>query len=544
MSKRIQFIILFVICVAITKTHIAQLPVAVSVADNNRQLYHKPDSNYLYLKQKGENYHRNNNFLGEAGCLQQMGQLLYQLGNYAQAVEKLLSAHKIYVSLNNKELLATNMNLLGTVYYYNKQAPKALELFKEALAIFSLIKNETGLANTYGAIGYIYEKKKLYDSAYYFQQIALSHALLGNDGNSQAKIFENIGSILEDEAKYESAKYYFEQSLKLYQQTGNVFSSIEVINNLGDIYQKSGDYAKGLSYTREAMLLAQKNTALYQLQSAYKDMGRNFALTKKYDSAYFYLEKCRALVQKIYTTETGQQIALQEIIYETDKQYIEIERLQAAREANLLLTIFAGILILLVCLLGVVIISRQRLKIKNEKAINESNDQVYNTQKGLMESELKRQQMLEENLQQQLEVKSTEMSSHILHLIQKSQVMEELKNGLTEIIRDDKRDQKKQLRQLVQKINFSFTQDSYWEEFRVIFNQVHQSFFTNLTLQFPTLSAADLRLLSLIKMNLNSTDIATMLGITQDSLRVNRYRLKKKLQLGQGGSLSNFIQAI
>ncbi|WP_157830375.1 hypothetical protein [Siphonobacter sp. SORGH_AS_0500] len=45
-------------------------------------------------------------------------------------------------------------------------------------------------------------------------------------------------------------------------------------------------------------------------------------------------------------------------------------------------------------------------------------------------------------------------------------------------------------------------------------------------------------------MNLTSSDISTLLGISQDSLRVTRYRLRKKLNLAAGESLTAFIQGI
>jgi len=56
------------------------------------------------------------------------------------------------------------------------------------------------------------------------------------------------------------------------------------------------------------------------------------------------------------------------------------------------------------------------------------------------------------------------------------------------------------------------------------------------------LSSTELRLCALIKLNISSKDIAVMMGITQDSLRVARYRLRKKLMLNHGDSLTVFIQ--
>jgi hypothetical protein len=45
-------------------------------------------------------------------------------------------------------------------------------------------------------------------------------------------------------------------------------------------------------------------------------------------------------------------------------------------------------------------------------------------------------------------------------------------------------------------------------------------------------------------MNIGSADTAKLLGITTDSLRVVRYRVKKKLQLAPEESLSAFVQSL
>jgi DNA-binding CsgD family transcriptional regulator len=43
---------------------------------------------------------------------------------------------------------------------------------------------------------------------------------------------------------------------------------------------------------------------------------------------------------------------------------------------------------------------------------------------------------------------------------------------------------------------------------------------------------------------MSSKDIASTLGISQESLRISRYRLRKKLNLQTGESLQQFILGI
>ena len=70
---------------------------------------------------------------------------------------------------------------------------------------------------------------------------------------------------------------------------------------------------------------------------------------------------------------------------------------------------------------------------------------------------------------------------------------------------------------------------------RMAFEQhfaVSQSgFYDKLRGDFPKLTPADLRLCSLLKMNMNSKEISKLLGITVRSVEVSRYRLRKKMEL-------------
>lgn len=112
------------------------------------------------------------------------------------------------------------------------------------------------------------------------------------------------------------------------------------------------------------------------------------------------------------------------------------------------------------------------------------------------------------------------------------------------MIRDDKRDQRKELKQVISLITFNSNQEKNWDDFRIVFERVHENFFERLKKHGSALTSSELRLVALLKMNLSSPDIATMLGISQDSLRISRYRLRKKLNMEEGENLSAFLQQL
>lgn len=503
-----------------------------------------PDAVFLQLKATFDKATDEKQFTVAAQSLQQLGQLCYHLGHYAQALDFHLQANDLFTREKRSDLLADNLNDIGTLYYYNKQPDAALAQFKKALHLYTEARNANGLGVTYGNIGHWYEKKLLHDSAYFFQQQALQQYEKSKNLPGMAEIYEHIGSIYEDLEKYDSASWYFNRALQLYTQANDAIAIIGIYNNLGDVLRKTGQYQQSLHFSRTAVALAAGANENYQLQSAYRDMAKAWHLLKRDDSSFYYQELSRKYLLDIYSAENSKQIAFLEVMNETEKKNREILQLKSDHRNTVVLTVASIVVIVLLVILGCLVISRQRLKIRNEQALHQQQKSVFETQRELMESDLKNKQLQEENLKQDLDQKARELSIHTLHVIQKNQLLEELSARLEAMVKDDKRDQKKQLQQIILQINRNFDHDQYWGEFKSVFEQVHQSFFDNLKSYADGLTANDLKLVSLIKLNLSPTEIATLLGISQDSLKVARYRLRKKINMPREENLNVFIQSL
>lgn len=464
---------------------------------------------------------KTNNRLAAAKCYEKIGGLFYYQAAYSQALDNYFKADKLFKAENAQLNIAVNLNKIGETYYHGRQYKAAEEIFLQSLTIYMSLKNIQGIAQTYGLIGQTYEKTNAHDKAVKYQQLALREYEKANDKSGLAKIYENLGSLHEDKLELDTALKYFTKALELDKASNNRIAQIEVINNIGDVYRKSGRYKQSLMYTRQAANLAKELNDQYQLGSAYRDLSKAFNLLNRNDSAYYYSEAGRNIFLEIYTQDNEKQLALLQTLFEIEQKDNAIARFENEKITNRVIAIAAGVIAVLVALLGYAITSRQRLKIKNEQKLHE-------------QSQL--------NLKGELELKSKELTSHTLHLIQKNQLLEELKNKLNLIVKDDKRDQRKELKQLLSLISMNHNQDRNWEDFRTVFEQVHEDFFDSVKKHSSQLNASDMRLLALLKMNLSSADIATMLGISQDSLRISRYRLRKKLNLPEGENLSAFVQ--
>jgi DNA-binding CsgD family transcriptional regulator len=161
-----------------------------------------------------------------------------------------------------------------------------------------------------------------------------------------------------------------------------------------------------------------------------------------------------------------------------------------------------------------------------------------------MQAEIENTHLHEQKLQHELDAKAKSLTSHTLHIISKNKTLEDIQQKLSDLLKDGPTDNRKQLKAVVKMIEHNFVQDKDWDDFRQIFEQVHQEFFQRMQVKAPDLTPADLRLASLIRLNIPSKDISLVLGISPDSLRIARYRLRKKLNLDQGDSLTRFIGSL
>lgn len=80
-----------------------------------------------------------------------------------------------------------------------------------------------------------------------------------------------------------------------------------------------------------------------------------------------------------------------------------------------------------------------------------------------------------------------------------------------------------------------------WDRFKNTFSEVYPNFFAGLRYRFPEITNAELRLSALIKLKLTLKEAAGTLGISVESVKKSRYRLKKKLTLAEEDSLEEFI---
>lgn len=180
------------------------------------------------------------------------------------------------------------------------------------------------------------------------------------------------------------------------------------------------------------------------------------------------------------------------------------------------------------------------------QSVKKKKDRVIEQQRITHQAEIEIQEkkiieLEKEQLEADLRFKSKELSGVVMTNI----AHQEFLNSLKEEIQQQKLSgqyTRKNLDKLLVLINQSIVSDEEnWNMFQANFDRIHENFFRNLKQQYPDLTAGDLRFCALLRLNMPTKEIAKLLNISVRGVDAARYRLRKKFNLSQEDSLTDFM---
>jgi len=145
-----------------------------------------------------------------------------------------------------------------------------------------------------------------------------------------------------------------------------------------------------------------------------------------------------------------------------------------------------------------------------------------------------------QELEEELASKQTEMSNLVLKLSQGQTTIEKLKGRFFELepkIRSE-------FPNLIRIFKDGFREEDRWKVYFESFDKAHNGFYSRMRNLFPNLSEKELRHVSFLKSNLENDEVARMLDVNVSSLRQLRYRIKKKMDLGEEVELVEYIRSL
>ena len=147
-----------------------------------------------------------------------------------------------------------------------------------------------------------------------------------------------------------------------------------------------------------------------------------------------------------------------------------------------------------------------------------------------------------EKLEAEIQHKNTELASVAMHLVQKGELLGKVKDQMVKLKKSAGIDKESDdIKKIIRVISEEDMIDKQWEQFTMHFDNVHSDFLAKLKLQYPALSANELKLSAYLRMNLSTKEIAQLMNISVRGVEISRYRLRKKLQIPTEINLFDFL---
>lgn len=151
-------------------------------------------------------------------------------------------------------------------------------------------------------------------------------------------------------------------------------------------------------------------------------------------------------------------------------------------------------------------------------------------------------ELANEKLAMELEMKNTAIASNAMLLVQKSELLSKVKKDLAGLLDGNKEDKTSpQIKKIIRTVDAELNSKEDWDKFASHFDTVHENYLKKLKEAHPQLTYGDLKLCALLRLGMSSKEIAGVLNISLKGVEVSRYRLRKKLNMGEEQSLFDFL---
>lgn len=460
-----------------------------------------------------------------------LGAAYINLSRFRTSLEYLIASEKNYEKLQDLSGIAM-VNLDKAIVYDELDDDlKAAECTKKAALIYRDMPNR---ALNYGValvdLTTTYLEMKAYDSVQKYLPVA-EKILENKHQMAMSYIYQNYGTLYSHSGDYNQAIDYYNKAISINKSINNTSLNVNLYSLLSQAYlgkeQPDMAYEYALLADSIATIMGNSNLILNNLRVM---ADASFA-KKRYKESHESLLSYIYLYDSIKGVERVKEISALEEAYEAEKRenLIQLQQqenalLQEKNRASNNRNWALGILALLITVIAYFLIHRFRLKNQQQQI------------------QMKLHELENVNLNKEINYKNRELTSKALQIAQKNELLEELKTNLDTLKKNT--GHSREVNQLYNKLQLEKQIDENWDTFLQQFTEINPRFYEQLNQDHEGLTKNDFRLAALIKMNVNSKDIASILNISPEGVKKARYRLRKKLNLSTDDSLEKHLMSI
>jgi len=437
-----------------------------------------------------------------------LGLLRFNLKHFGEGMEMMMQSYAYVTEHGWSSPVAKYEELtsLGHAFYYFGDWTTSLRYLKESRLVNIPLSQRAYPYQSLNSIGLCYRHLDQPDSAIYYFNESYELAKRAQDTFWMGLTHGNIGSTYYKEDDYEKALPYLEEDYRTGIAKGVFGSSVLASLSLAHIELKRGNTPAAEEYIRFASDHIERsildNMVIYyeNLYDYHKLKGDTRQALAFVDSMIISQREKNELLDRHILDQAEMRVAVA-------KYDSSLRLLEAARGRQILMRNALFIILVLTALIALLWIKRIQFKRQTTmQQLAESEEELKRFTKSLLE---KNEQLRIFQEKADANLPATDRSADIAELS-----------------------------------HYSILTEDDWKHFRKLFDAVYPGFLVRLKEKINDLSPAETRLLALTKLQIQSSDMASMLGISANSIRTSRYRLRKRLNLPEEGSLGELVDLI
>lgn len=411
---------------------------------------------------------------------------------------------------------------LAELLYHVREYDECLLYAKKGLSAWKRLEKEKDYESTYkyrattlNTIGIAFHQKNQLDSANFYYLQALELATTNKDTFLIGKCLGNMGRILYSENKFDSAYSLFKTDYQNSKKDSIYNDAAYALEWAAKANLARGNKEGALTEVREAIRLLKLWPNGPYLRDSYHTLTQIFRAMGNYDSAFYYNDRYTLINDSLEKEIATSSLAISKAKLADETSKYNIRNLNREKKAQVLYRniIIASIIILSV--IALLVVNRQRLKEK-----------------------IKKEKVEQEKLRMEQEIASAKDQLRMFteNIVEKTNLIEKLESQIKG--KEATTEQQTIITELTQK---TILTEEDWNKFKLLFEKIHPGFFLNLKNKFPDITLAEQRMAALTRLRLTTKQIASMLGISVDSVHKSRQRLRQRFQIGSETNLDELV---
>mgnify|MGYP000016988778 FL=1 len=537
--KKALYLILAVLSLTVTPLQAQDINQAKTLVEQAQNaLFSNPKQASYYAAQAAALFPEDqpNEICTQAMILHSQAEQL--LGNFDLSIKNLYDTQR-YINPANKRQTAQLYSLMGRVYSKLGDYNKGIELNDKATSIFKSLGDSASVAGCYNERGVMHYLLDEFVVAEKFLQRALT---INRAQRNLKEIATNLNNLCLYQGDTEKKLSLIQEAIAINKNLDAQWSLGENYNNMGKQYYFSEQYPHALEALQKAYEYARNIGAKELICDNYEYSSWVYAAIGDYKQAYTRLSQMYALSKELQSSNKLRNIE-QEISYKRyqDQKYAT-EMQEQTYKIELLKRNLWFLGSVLVLGLAFSIFLYKWYKRRKGLQLIEARYQLELSQRELSELKLHQQELELQNIQNALDSSQQEVTSFAVFLRSRNELLDKIREMIKEGYKMDNQTLIPHLKKVNAYISQYQSGDKTNNALLLNIEDKSKEFIERLTKEHPNLTQGEKYLATMLRVNLSTKEISMISGNSPKTINMNRYRLRKALNLPTEKDLVEYLQ--